>query len=184
MAHRPRAAATAGSHRAQSGVARCSAPPAGSRSGQARRGRLLRRLRRDRDARARYAPGRWLGGRAGQNRSPAGPAAPLPAALDPLVQVGPFVADGGGLAMAREHLGLVGEREQLAADALDDLRKAGIGIGGVPGAARKERVARKEMLTAEQADAARCMPGCVQGDELVLTEAKALPVVDALIGLD
>src|SRR5206468_11802178 len=159
-------------------------PPAGSRADRPRPGHLLRRPRGDRRAPAGCARRQWLGARAGQSHSPAGPAAPLPAALDPLVQVRPFAADRAGLAVAGENLGLVREREQLAADALDDGREAGVGIGGVPGAAGKKRVARKEMFTAEQADAAGRVTGRVKSHDFVLAEAKALPILDAMVRLD
>src|SRR5438067_6314870 len=174
----------AGSRQARSEAAPCSAPRVGSRSEWHRHGHPPRPIRPDHGAPARYARRRSLGDRAGQSRSPAGPAAPLPAALDPLVQVRPFAADRAGLAVTGEHLGLVREREQLAADALDDGREAGVGIGGVPGAAGKKRVARKEMFTAEQADAAGRVTGRVKSNDFVLAEAKALPILDAMVRLD
>src|SRR3979411_184682 len=98
--------------------------------------------------------------------------------------MGPLEADGGGLAVARQHLSLVREREKLPADALDDFGKAGVRIGRVARTAREQRVARKEMLTAEQADAPRRMARCVHRHDFVLAEAEALTVADAMIGLE
>ena len=66
--------------------------------------------------------------------------------------------------MARKNLRVVGEGEELATDALDDRGKAGIGICRVTGPSWKQRVARKEPLTSEKADAAGRMTGGVHGD--------------------
>jgi deoxyribonuclease-4 len=98
--------------------------------------------------------------------------------------VRPLPADGGGLAVAWQDLGLVPESEELAPDALDDGRKAGVGIGRISRSTGKEGVAGKQMLTTQEADAAGGVARCVNGKELVLSKAKSLAVSNAVIGLD
>src|SRR2546429_8877338 len=118
--------------------------------------------------------------RGGETRWQAAAAERLPAALDPLVQVRPLTADGGGLSVAGQDLGLVREAEEFAADALDDGRKAGIGIRSISRPTRKEGVAGKQLLTAQEADAAGSVARRVNRNQLVLPKAKALAVLDTV----
>src|SRR5207245_9988061 len=119
-----------------------------------------------------------------ENHRPGVPVGPLPAALDPLVQVRPLPADGGGLAVASQDLGLVREGEEPASDALDDGRKTRVGIGGVSRPAGKEGVARKQVLAAKEADAAGRVVGRVHRDEFVLAKTKSLAILDAMVRLE
>src|SRR6267378_1495133 len=98
--------------------------------------------------------------------------------------MGPLAADRSGLAVAWEYLDLVREGEELAANALDDGRKAGVRIRRVPRTAGKQRVPRKEMFTADEADAARGVARRMNGHHFVLAKTKPLTIANAVIRLD
>src|SRR6266853_2572901 len=183
-AHRRPATGMAWWPQRRNGSARCWSPPVESRLELGGRGRPPRPARPPSHACECCGRSLSIEGREGERRWPGAPVWPLPAALDPLFQVGPLPTDGGGLAVTREHLGVTREGEELAADAVDDGRKARVRVFRISRSAWKEGVAGKQALSPDEADAAGSVPRRVNRHELVLAKAETLAVLDAMIGLD
>ena len=78
---------------------------------------------------SRLAPRRWRGS---------------PAPVDPLLEVGPLVADGRVVPVAGQDEGVRRQGEEALLDGADDGGEVAAGELGGPGAAREERVAREQ----------------------------------------
>src|SRR5947209_20611516 len=90
----------------------------------------------------------------------------------------PLGADGGGCAVAWVDLGVVGQGEELGANAVDDLVEVAKRSARVAGSAGEEGVAVDENVADDEAHAAGRVAGRVHRLEVDVAEADRVAVVD------